>query len=312
MLTPKETRQKNPSAKIIGLFGEMLADIFPDQTLLGGAPFNVARHLKALGAYPVLITRTGSDKLREDFLAEMEGRGMETSAVQCDPVYPTGQVKVTFKNDNPEYEILSRQAYDHIDAGLAYKVSTSFKPELIYFGTLAQRGTESRLALDVFLSEEGCPRFLDINLRKPWYNRRILRRSLLRADIVKMNKEELDIVSSHFRIEGENSQQKALALLQQFKLKQILITCGEAGSWLLNEKEELVKAEPVSMEDPIIDTVGAGDAFAAVYIMGLLLAWDDRTTLQRANQLASAICRIKGAVPSSPDFYAPFKQQWQL
>ncbi len=219
---------------------------------------------------------------------------------------------MTFKNDNPEYEILPRQAYDHIDAGLTHKLSRSFKPELIYFGTLAQRNTESRLALDVFLNEERCPRFLDINLRRPWYNRRILRHSLLRADIVKMNEEELEIVSGHFRIKGENGQQKALALLQQFELKQILITCGEAGSWLLNEKKELVRAESVSMERPIIDTVGAGDAFAAVYILGLLLAWDHQTTLQRANQLASAICRIKGAVSPSPDFYVPFKQQWQI
>ncbi|CAG0960848.1 fructokinase [Methylophilaceae bacterium] len=298
--------------KVVALFGEVLADIFPDQSVLGGAPFNVARHLQAFGLYPVMITRTGNDALRDDLLREMERLGMDNSCVQCDPVYPTGQVQVHLENGSHRFEILPDQAYDHIHAGVTHMMTLALKPELVYFGTLAQRNMTSRLALDKFLSDGKCPRFLDINLRSPWYNKHTVRRSLLRADIVKMNEDELGIVSKYFKIDGQTPEEKASGLLKQFALDQLLVTCGEKGAWLVNRDDALFDTGPASLRQPIIDTVGAGDAFAAVFIVGLLNRWETSLTLQRANHFASALCEIRGGAPQSHDFYIPFKKAWKL
>lgn len=298
--------------KVVALFGEILADVFPDQSILGGAPFNVARHLKAFGLHPVMITRTGSDVLRDVLLAEMDKLGLDTSGVQRDPVYPTGQVQVHLEEGGHRFEILPNQAYDHIHAGITHMMMLSLKPALVYFGTLAQRGMESRLALDKFLSAAKCPRFLDINLRKPWYNKHAIRRSLLRADIVKMNEDELDIIAAYFNLIGKTQEKSALNLLRQFNLKQLLITCGESGAWQINQKEEVVRGEPFLLRQAIADTVGAGDAFASIIIIGLLNHWESAVTLQRANQFAAALCTVKGGAPQELDFYIPYKKEWNL
>lgn len=306
-LQPKQLPKKN-----VVLFGEVLADIFPDQSVLGGAPFNVARHLQAFGLHPVMISRTGNDLLREELLREMGRLGMDTLGIQCDQKHPTGQVQVQMENGNHRFTILPDQAYDHIHAGMAHMITMSIKPELVYFGTLAQRSMPSRLALDKFLSDSKCPHFFDINLRSPWYNKHTVQRSLMCSDIVKMNEDELEIVASYFKINAPTPLLKAKSLLDQFDLKYLLVTCGEHGAWLINQQHETYNAEPAAGAHTIVDTVGAGDAFSAAIIVGLLHDWAMPVAMQRANQLAAAICGIRGGAPQQHDFYIPFKQAWNL
>lgn len=311
-LALESQRSQNHTSRVIALFGEVLADIFPEQSVLGGAPFNVARHLQAFGMHPVMITRTGNDALREDLIREMLSRDMDTQGVQCDLVYPTGQVQVRVENDSHRFEILPDQAYDHINAGIARIMSMSIKPELVYFGTLAQRNMESRLALDKLLSASKCPRFLDINLRSPWYNKHTVKRSLLRSDIVKLNEEELDIIANLLKLDGKTRKDKALSLRKTYDLELLLVTCGPEGAWLLNQKEEIFRSVPTGLKNSLIDTVGAGDAFAAIFIIGLFNDWGAALTLKRANEFASALCTIRGGAPQSSDFYIPFKKDWGL
>ena len=78
--------------RTVALFGEVLVDVFPDREILGGAPFNVARHLQAFGASPILITRTGNDKTREALLSEMDRLGMDQRDIQNDMNHPSGRV----------------------------------------------------------------------------------------------------------------------------------------------------------------------------------------------------------------------------
>ncbi|OYY50976.1 MAG: carbohydrate kinase [Methylophilaceae bacterium 17-44-8] len=278
---------------------------------MGGAPFNVARHLNAFDFHPVLITRTGQDALKDELLQEMNAKNMDTKGVQHDPVYPTGQVKVTLTQGNASYDILPDQAYDFIHAGMTHMITMSIKPEITYFGTLAQRGVKSRLALDQFLSDGKSPRFLDINLRKPWYNKHTISRSLKRADIVKLNEDELAIVAQTFSIAGQDLQAKAIALIKQFQLQEVIVTCGAEGAWTINHEGILTHVKAHAMLE-MVDTVGAGDAFAAVYIVGLLKGWTVEDRLTRANAFASAICGVRGAVPEDLTFYQPFKQAWQI
>lgn len=295
--------------KSIALFGEVLADVFPDRYVLGGAPFNAARHLQAFGLSPMMITRVGNDTLGHELIDAMTRLGMDLSGVQRDTEYPTGQVKVHMDASGHRFEILPDQAYDHIRADEL--IVTATPPAAIYFGTLAQRCPESRYALDIFLANSKTSRFLDINLRQPWYDLNTIERSLLLAHRLKLNDEELAVVAGMLNLSAPSPEHQAAMLLENYDLECVLVTCGEGGAWLLERGKEVIRVDGKKTV-PLADTVGAGDGFAAVYLLGVLRGWPTETTLERANEFAAAICAIRGAAPETEAFYTPFKLEWKL
>lgn len=300
------------SGPAVMLFGEVLADIFEDRRVLGGAPFNVARHLQAFGLHPVLVSRTGNDELRSELLAAMAAAGMDDRGIQLDTTHPTGQVMVHMEGRGHRFEILPEQAYDYIHAGLTHMIALAVRPELIYFGTLAQRSTTSARALTALVRSSKAPRLLDINLRSPWFEVRTIERSLQRANMVKVNQEELDMLASLFRLAGKNHLHKATALVRRFALDSMLVTCGEQGAWQLDNEGEVVRVEGAATVVTLVDTVGAGDGYAAVFILGHLRGWPAALTLARAHEFAAALCGIRGAIPDAADFYAPFIKNWKV
>lgn len=294
------------------MFGEMLADIFPDRTVLGGAPFNVARHLKAFGHNPVLITRLGNDALRDRMLQVMSQNGMETIGIQTDNQYPTGQVQVRIEQGEPRFEIMPLQAYDFINPSVVRMTTLSVHPQLVYFGTLAQRSETSARALRTLLRASHGKRFLDINLRTPWYDDQTIQRSLLSTDILKINDHELDILAKMFKLPGTTSDELARDLIERYGITQVIVTCGSQGSWLLDRNGDKCVAEISTPLSSLVDTVGAGDGYASACILGTLHGWPMSVTTERANSFAAAICGIRGAVPDHPDFYTPFISAWKL
>lgn len=292
------------------LFGEVLADIFPDHTVLGGAPFNVARHLKALGRNPVLLSRVGNDDLGRDVLGAMARSGMVTNGIQLDRNHPTGRVRVHLEHGAHRFEILPSQAYDFIHPAVARMVRLPLSPALVYFGTLAQRHEVSRRALTTLLRSTNAAKFLDVNLRAPWYDEKTLRSALQNADILKLNAEELDVLAEMLALPGGKPQEQALELMRLFDLEQTVVTRGAEGAWQINRAGKIVEAGGNMRAVTVADTVGAGDGFAAVYILGTLRRWPVEKTLKRANAFASALCGIRGAVPATTDFYEPFTKEW--
>jgi fructokinase len=308
--SPSKAGKKPLETRTI-LFGEMLADVFPDRSVPGGAPFNVARHLAAFGETPLMVSRLGDDALGRRMLGDMKAWGMDTSAIQIDPNLPTGQVRVHMEQTGHSFEILPRQAYDFIDQDAAALALDSTRPGLVYFGTLSQRHQVSRQALAVLLRRSPAPRFLDINLREPWYDEDTLRFSLGHADIVKLNDDELRILADMFEADGTSEAQRAGALARMFDIGRLIVTCGDRGAWQL-DGEGNVDSAPADTKPAIVDTVGAGDAFAALCILGMTLGWQAATALQRAERFAAAICEIRGAVPEDQKFYEPFLKEWEL
>jgi fructokinase len=305
----KQPVAQNTKKNSIALFGEVLADVFPDKSILGGAPYNVARHLQAFGLKPLLITRVGCDALRDEFIADMTRLGMDDSGVQYDNNHPTGKVLVQMEETGHQFDILPKQAYDYIHAGVAHLVTMKAHPSMVYFGTLAQRNLDSRLALDAFLSKSHGSRFLDINLRAPWYDRHIIRRSLLRADIVKLNKDELQVIAGLLRLVGTDSRALGLNLRQRFNLKVLLVTDGDNGAWMLSENGSETHSVGHDLHGSMVDTVGAGDGFAAMCMLGILQNWPAEDMLYRANAFAAALCGVRGAAPPDADFYQPFLEE---
>lgn len=292
-------------------FGETLVDQFRDRNVLGGAPFNVSCHLGALGLHPVLVTRAGKDALGEQLLRAMAARKLDLRGVQRDPARPTGRVRVTETDTGHAFDILPEQAYDHIHARMARMAGLSAHPQMVYFGTLSQRSDESRRALrDLLGSVDACA-FLDVNLRDPWVEASTLHWSLRQAHVAKLNADELDRISHVFSLDGDTPQARAAVLLSGFKLSRVIVTCGEAGAWTLDAAGRIESLAGRPLPD-VVDTVGAGDGFAAVFMLGLLRGWSVADTLARADAFARAVCKIRGAVPDTQDFYAPFIREWRL
>ncbi|WP_045224587.1 PfkB family carbohydrate kinase [Methyloterricola oryzae] len=293
------------------VFGEVLADQFPDGDRIGGAPLNVARHLQAFGARPRLLSRIGRDELGERLLRLLRGWGMETAGIQTDDRHPTGRVQVHMAAGGHRFEILPDQAYDHIEAALTLDHAQS--PHLIYFGTLAQRSAGSRQALQALLGGTGGKRFLDLNLRPPWFDRDIIERSLETADLLKLNGEELAVVADLLELPKAAAREQATRLIAGYDLEAILVTEGAEGAWMLDAAGALTRTETASNNAAPVagDTVGAGDAFSAVFILGLIRDWPPERTLRRAHAFAGAICNIRGAVPLDESFYLPFLNDWE-
>lgn len=307
-----------PTNRCVAVLGEALIDRFPDADVIGGAPFNVARNLALLGAAPVMITRIGADALGDTILADMARFGMDQRGLQFDPVRATGTVTVHMSGTHHRFEIGADSAWDHLDAAEAAHAVRESAPAVTYFGTLAQRGAVSREAIHTALGASSGLPFLDLNLRDGPDNRALSEDSLNRAEIVKVNDDELDRLIAWFVQPGRPAPRwgdPALragveALVKRFELRCLTITRGAAGWACLDRTQGWL--EGASPGVAVRDTVGAGDAFASVLLLGEVRGWPLRTTLRRAAEYASAVCGIAGAVDATSGIYAAARSAWAV
>ena len=300
--------------KSVVVLGEALADVFPSHEVIGGAPFNVARNLAALGAAPLMITRIGSDALGERIAAEYDRFGMNRAGLQVDAERPTGVVKVHMQGTDHRFEICEDQAWDRIDAEQALKQALDAHPAIVYFGTLAQRSPLSREAVRSVVGAadlaSGPLRFLDLNLREGPDNKALSEASLGLAQMVKVNDDELDQLIDWFILPGQPAlpwghptQRDAVRqLMRRFAIERLVVTRGADG-WACFEGADGECLEGASPSVTVKDTVGAGDAFASVLLLGQLNGWPLRATLERAAAFAGRVCAIAGAVSDDLGFY---------
>ncbi len=287
----------------IALFGEVLADIFPNETILGGAPYNVTRHLRALQQHPMLISRVGRDSLQEKLFQELSKLHIDTSGIQFDDHKPSGQVTVNIQNNHHHFDIRADQAYDYIDLNAASKAIEHHQPDVIYFGTLALRHAVSKSTLSALLEKTNCTTFLDINLRAPWYNQATIEQALLAADIVKINDDELATIAALLKLKHKEPQAIAKHLIETFNIVTLYVTTGESGAWAYTQAHGTHQTKGHKLGEALVDTVGAGDAFSAVCLLGHLSDWPIEKTLEKANRLAADVCQFRGAAPEDNTCY---------
>jgi fructokinase len=300
------------------VFGEALVDDFITEQVVGGAPFNVARSLAAFGIAPLMITRIGADKAGALVRAEFERFGMRQDGLQCDPRESTGRVVVERANAEHRFIILPDQAYDQIDAAATLACAAAAEPQTIYFGTLAQRGPVARGALRALLAASSACCYLDLNVREGQVTERCVFESLHQADIVKVNEEELRNLFgwyTHTRhdtahMDSAEVHAACATLLRTFSLQGLIVTLGARGAVYFGADGGVVGAYDTGAPQRIVDTVGAGDAFSAVFLLGRARGWPLEQTLARANAFAGAVCTISGAVPADLAFYAPWLAHW--
>jgi len=301
------------------VFGEALVDDFNAEQIVGGAPFNVARHLAAFMAPVLAITRIGNDRSGQLVRAEFERFAMSEAGLQVDPLEETGRVLVERGPRGHRFTILPNQAYDFIDRPMAVRSVEGVDANIVYFGMLAQRNEASRNALKGVLDASAAPRFLDLNLRDGQYDERGVTRSLQAANIVKVNEEELQALFGwYFQIkpdapalEADAVRASCQALLRMFSLEALVVTLGHRGSVYFGSDGQVLTQRDHPAPPFVIDTVGAGDAFAAIFLLGRLRGWPLETALLRANEFAGAICAIPGAVPRDLGFYDKWMTRWR-
>lgn len=293
------------------ILGEVLFDRFPGgQTVLGGAPFNVAWHLKGFGADPLFIGRVGEDEAGEKVREAMRNWGMDGAGLQRDADHPTGVVRIGIDDGQPTFDIMPDQAYDHIDATAAGSLAAAIGGGgLLYHGTLALRTPAMRGVVEGLLAEASSvnaalPIFVDVNLRAPWWNGSELLPVLRRARWVKVNDEELAIIAGLLDCRAGDVVETARRVQAACDVHLLIVTRGARGAIALDESGRVSSVTPdEGPEGGIADTVGAGDAFSAVIIMGLLENRSLPTMMQEAQGFAGRVCRLRGATTTDPDFY---------
>ena len=217
---------------VVGI-GEVLWDVLPDGRKAGGAPSNFAYHVSQFGLPGRVVSAVGQDSLGEELLSVLRDKGLE-SVISTVP-YPTGTVQVTLDKDGiPRYDIKEGSAWDNIP----------YTPELedlakhtgaVCFGSLAQRSTVSANTIGRFIDHvpANCLKIFDINLRQNYYSEKVVSASLQKCNILKINDEELEVVSRMYFLSGTSMQEKCAGLMSSFGLRALILTCGASGSYVL-------------------------------------------------------------------------------
>ena len=229
---------------------------------------------------------------------------MDTRGLQVDEVHPTGRVEVKITNGEPSYDIIPDSAWDFIHKDQLPELENAL---LLYHGTLILRNSISQLALESINRGNKFPVFVDINLRPPWYKLATVIETIKRCDWLKLNEDELTQI-----LPGQSNLNDAMNVLQaEYMLDMLLVTQGEKGATVLTADSELLNIAPLT-ESRVTDTVGAGDAFSSILLVGHYYGWPLHLILERAQEFASAVVGIQGATITDATFYQPFIEQWQL
>ena len=311
---------------IVGI-GEILWDMLPEGRRLGGAPANFAYHVSQFGLNSVAVSAVGRDEGGEAVIRELNARASEEASALRQPAsgdggthgessspgfrtmlsrvaFPTGTVDIRLDPSGvPQYDIRMPAAWDNIP----------FTPELqqlasrtraVCFGTLARRSPVSRRTISDFVNAvprgEGQWRLLDINLRQHFYSRDIILEALGQCNILKINDEELAVLSGMLSLPGATDQEKCYQLLRQFSLKFLILTCGVQGSYVFSS----LSGSPSFLETPhvkVADTVGAGDSFTAAFTAALIHGRSPLEAHRLAVDVSAYVCTCNGAMPVLPD-----------
>ena len=302
------------------VFGDALVDRFADRAVPGGAPFNVARHLAGLGFAPLMITRVGNDHDGDRIVREFERFAMTIDGMQIDIDHPTGAVDVVESPTGHAFEILRDRAYDYIEPDASLIEAQRGAPSPLYFGTLAQRAQLSRHSLASWRAASDAPTFLDLNWRDGHVDRDYALELLASVDTLKLNDDELRMVLAWFDAPGDTSHAspregdaspQVAALMERIRVTRVSVTAGAQGYAAFDRAGTCIAAGSATASH-IIDTVGAGDAFSAIALAGMIAHWPLAAALERASEFAAAVCSIRGAVPAASGFHDAWRERWGL
>ena len=271
---------------IVGM-GEALWDVLPEGKKIGGAPANFAYHVSQFGFDSRVVSAVGNDELGDEILEIFREKQLKHQLERVN--YPTGTVQVTLDNGGvPCYDIKEGVAWDNIPFTDDLK-RLALSTRAVCFGSLAQRDEVSRATINRFLDTmpdmEGQLKIFDINLRQNFYTKEVLRESFRKCNVLKINDEELIIISRMFGYPG-------------IDLQMLILTCGTNGSYVFTPGTVSFQETP---KVPVADTVGAGDSFTAAFCSSVLKGKSIPEAHRLAVEVSAYVCTQSGAMPVLPE-----------
>lgn len=283
---------------VLGI-GEALWDMLPEGKKIGGAPANFAYHMGQCGLNSAVVSAIGDDKLGNELIENFEEKKLNYLLEVVN--YPTGTVQVELDpNGMPIYEIKEGVAWDNIPKTEKI-MELAKRSRCVSFGSLGQRSSVSRTTIQDFLDaipEENNPFIVfDVNLRQNFYTREVLVDSMKRANVMKINDEELILISRMFGYPGIDLKDKCWLLLGKYSLKALVLTCGVNGSYIFTPGQISFMETP---KVEVVDTVGAGDAFSAAFMASILKGCSILQAHANAVAISAFVCTQPGAMPTLP------------
>lgn len=281
-------------AKKVICFGEVLFDVFPTHTKIGGAPLNVALRLSSLGIETQIISRIGSDALGVEMLDYISQNGVSTDSIQKDQIYKTGEVIITLdQKGSASYTINYPVAWDKITCNPEDE-NVVKKADAFVFGTLASRDAVAKQSLLELINYSKYSVF-DVNLRAPYYTKDVIDQLMLQADFIKFNDDELYEISALMNSPFHSLEQNILFIAEQTRTKHICVTKGSHGAVLYyNNKMYYNSGYKIN----VVDTVGSGDSFLAGLLSKLLTDTNPQEAIDFACSLGALVATHEGANPT--------------
>ena len=284
---------------IVGI-GEALWDCLPDGRKLGGAPANFAFHVGQFGWKSAVVSAVGNDALGDEILQVFDKVKLPCDIARTEQ--PTGTVQVTLSEDGiPSYEICENVAWDNIPWTDELSVLAG-RTKAVCFGSLAQRSMASRNTIMRFIAamDEDTERIFDINLRQHFYSLEVIEESLRCATMLKLNEEEIAVVSKLLGLFDRSLEEQCRQILMCYpKLRIVILTCGAIGSYVFTADETSYIPTPKVV---VADTVGAGDSFTATFVAQILAGKTIREAHSKAVAVSAYVCTQHGAMPVLPSF----------
>ena len=282
---------------VVGL-GEVLWDMLPEGRKIGGAPVNFAYHAGQFGIDTMAVSAIGNDKLGEDTISEMNGKHL--NHIFPSVPYPTGSVQVSLDEKGvPAYDIKENVAWDNIPFTNEIE-SVARSCRAVCFGSLAQRNAVSRNTIRKFIEStpDGCIRIFDINLRQNFYTSNVIHDSLELCNILKINDEEIMLVSRMFNYDSSNIENVCRTIMEDFSLEMVILTCGTKGSYIFTKGGVSFMPTP---KVNVADTVGAGDSFTGSFCAAILRGLPVAEAHKKAVEVSAYVCTQNGAMPEIPE-----------
>jgi len=296
---------------MITVTGEALIDLVIDgdgspRPRPGGGPFNTARTIGRLGLAPAFLGRLSRDGFGDQLRARLDQDGVTLAVPQLSDAPTTLAVVDVDAAGAPRYRFYLAGTSS---AALEYPLLTAALPDgmtALHAGTLALVMEPIATSIERLITTDlppGALVMIDPNCRpaaiadRPAYQAR-LARILRRADVVKASVEDLA-----YLYPGATARAAAAALLGQGP-RLVLVTDGPRPAWAFLPGQEMSVAVPVV---PVVDTIGAGDAFGGAFLAwwsgngltksDLQRAGPVHGALQAATEVASVTCTRAGAEP---------------
>lgn len=284
---------------VVGI-GEALWDVLPDGKKIGGAPANFAYHVSQFGLPGCVVSAVGDDASGAELLEIFDKKGLTYLVEKV--AYPTGTVLVELDGAGiPRYDITEDVAWDNIPFTADIE-EIARNTRAVCFGSLAQRNAVSRDTISRFLDampKTGTPLVVfDINLRQHYYGKDLLDSCMSRCNVLKINDEELGVVSRMFDIADDDMMLACRRLLNRYDLKMLILTCGINGSYVFTP--DGVSYMPTPLVE-VADTVGAGDSFTAAFIASILKGKTVHEAHAIAVETSAFVCTQNGAMPRLPE-----------